>query len=330
MRAKRSFCFIAIVTLTAWLGHTSLASAQEGTVDTRSLKLSFERSVSTKGPAAGGRVDFQRRGIEATDGPLGSRTNVDIAAERKENSTLTNLPQASGGSEGWQLEIRPYLWLAGIDGTLRIRNTTAEVGKGSADVLGMLDFAAAAQVEAIRGNWRLMFDENYVNLGTTGTGPLGNVTIKVEPTMNIFEFGASYMVVAVPNKNATATDPLPPVFSAEIFGGGRFFHLGLGLEPSNGAAVEGSRNLVGPFVGNRFKVSPNKVVTLIGKYTVGGSGAGSQFAWSAEGLVDLRVKKRLSLSGGYRVLGMKADKPENSVGFDGQLRGLIFAATFYR
>jgi hypothetical protein len=194
----------------------------------------------------------------------------------------------------------------------------------------MLDFAAAAQVEAIKGPWRVMFDENYVNLGTTGTGPLGNVSVKVEPTMNIFEFGASYTAATLPNKKATATDPMPPIFTAEILGGGRYFHLGVQLEPSNIGAVEGSRNLVGPFIGNRFKFTPHKTVTLIGKYTVGGSGAGSLFAWSAEGLADLRIKRGLSLSGGYRVLGMNADEPSNAVGFNGQLRGLFFAATIYR
>jgi hypothetical protein len=159
---------------------------------------------------------------------------------------------------------------------------------------------------------------------------LGMVTIDVEPTMNIFEFGGSYTAVSVPNKRATATNPLPPIFTAEILGGGRLFHLGVGLAPSNGSAVEGSTNFIGPFVGNRFKVSPNKAVTLIGKYTVGGSGAGSNFAWSAEGLVDLRLKRRLSLSGGYRVLGMNADRSSNDIGFNGQLRGLFFAATIYR
>ena len=232
--------------------------------------------------------------------------------------------------ESWQLEIRPYVWLAGVYGRVRVRNTTAETGKDSSSVLGMLDFAAAAQVEAIRGNWRVMFDENYVNLGTTGTGPFGNVSIKVEPTMNIFEFGGSYTAVALPNKKATATNPLPPIFTAEILGGGRFFHLGVGLEPSNTAPVQGSRNLVGPFIGNRFKFSPNRALTLIGKYTVGGSGAGSNFAWSADGLADLRLKKGFSLGGGYRVLGMNADQPSNTVGFNGQLRGLMLYMTLYR
>jgi hypothetical protein len=319
MKELRTFAISSIAVATFFLLAVSTFSQNAG----QSAKFDAES-------AARGRLDFQRPDIETIDRSLGSRTKESFAADRKEDSTSTTLPRAVGGSEGWQLEIRPYIWLAGMHGTLRVRNTTADVGKSSGEVLGMLDFAAAAQVEAIKGPWRIMFDENYVNLGTTGTGPLGNVTIKTEPTMNIFEFGASYTAVALPNKGATATDPLPPIFTAEILGGGRYFHLGVRLEPTNVGAVEGSRNLVGPFIGNRFKVRPNKAVTLIGKYTVGGSGAGSLFAWSAEGLVDLRVKKRLSLSGGYRVLGVNADQPDNRVGFNGQLRGIILAATFYR
>lgn len=233
-------------------------------------------------------------------------------------------------TEGWSFEIRPYLWLAGIDGRLRVANLTAETGKNSREVLGMLDFAAAGQLEAIKGNWRLIVDENYVNLGTTATGPGGNVSIRADPTLNIFEFGGSYTAVEVPHKRSTATEPLPPIFTAEILGGGRYVHLGIGLQMQNLSPVEGSRNYVGPFIGNRFKVSPNRALTLIGKYTIGASGAGTRTAWSAEGLVDLRLKKRLSVGGGYRVLGLNTDQSSNTIGFNGQLRGLIFTTTIYR
>jgi hypothetical protein len=266
----------------------------------------------------------------ATVAPAESKPKFDAALKRTESADAARTPQASVDEDKWHFEVRPYLWLAGIYGRLRVNNTTAETGESSTSVLGMLDFAAAAQVEAIKGRWRVMLDENYVNLGTTGTGPLGNVTVDVQPTLNVFEFGASYTFAKVANKNATASEPLPPVFTAEVLGGGRYFHLGLGLRANNNPGVEGSRNLVGPFVGNRIKVSPHKAVTLIGKYTVGGSGAGSNFAWSAEGLVDIRLRKSFSIGGGYRALDMNADQPSNRVGFDGQLRGLIMTLTFYR
>ena len=257
------------------------------------------------------------------------KSNLSLFTKTAENAGAARTPQASGDPDTWQFEIRPYIWLAGLYGTLRVNNTTAQVGQDSASVIGMLDFAAATQVEAIKGNWRLMVDENYANLGTTGTGPLGLVTFDVQPTINIFEFGVSYTAVKIANKNATASDPLPPIFTAEVLGGGRFFHLGLGLQANNNPPQEGSRNLVGPFVGNRFKVSPHKAVTVIGKYTVGGSGAGSNFAWSADALVDLRLKKGFSLGGGYRALGMNADDPNNRIGFDGTMRGLILTMTLY-
>ena len=266
----------------------------------------------------------------ATVAPAESKPKFGAALKRTESADSFPTPRASDDEDRWRFEVRPYLWLAGIYGRLRVNNTTARVGDSSTNVLGMLDFAAAAQVEAIKGRWRVMLDENYVNLGTTGTGPLGNVTVDVQPTLNVFEFGASYTFARVANKNATASEPLPPVFTAEVLGGGRYFHLGVGLRANNNPGVEGSRNLVGPFVGNRFKISPHKAVTLIGKYTVGGSGAGSNFAWSAEGLVDFRLRKGFSVGGGYRALDMNADQSSNRVGFDGQLRGLIMTLTFYR
>jgi hypothetical protein len=285
----------------------------------------FFLSASVSGQILSSTESITDAGNETTT-PLATKPNPTRGTTK---TTLVLVPQAND-SEVWRFEIRPYIWLAGIDGTLRVGNLTAETGRDSSDILGMLDFAAAGQLEAIKGRWRLIIDENYVNLGTTGTGPLGNISVEVEPTLNIFEAGVSYTAVAVKNKKATADQPLPPVFSAEILGGVRWFHLGLGLEPSVGNAVEGSRNFFGPFVGNRFKVSPHKAVTLIGKYTVGGSGAGSNFAWSAEGLVDLRLKKGFSVGGGYRALGMDTDEPSNRVGFNGTLKGLLFTLTLYR
>ena len=235
----------------------------------------------------------------------------------------------TGDDDSWHFEIRPYVWAAGIYGRLRVRNRTVDTGQSSTEVLGMLDFAAAVQVEAKRNRWSIMIDENYVNLGTTASGPLGLSSVDVEPTMNILEFGASYEFAQVPNKEATSSDPLPPVFSAEVLGGARYVHFNLQLKPQNLPADEGSRSLFGVFIGNRVKARPHKAVTLIGKYTVGFSGDGSRFAWSADLLGDLRLHKKFSIGGGYRWLGLNANDPSNTVGFDGQLRGIMFTATIY-
>ena len=247
-------------------------------------------------------------------------------AEPKTEMKGTTSPAPSNDPDGWRFEMAPYIWLAGLEGNLRVRNNTVRIDSSPSDLVEQLDFAFATKFEAGKGKFKFILDENYVNLGATGVGPLGQVT-DVQPTLNIFEFGGSYAPIVIPNKDSTSSTPLPPTFSLEIIGGGRYTHFGLGIDRPN-LSAEGSRNIVDAFIGNRFKVRPHPAVTLIGKYTVGGGG--SHFAWSAAGLVDLRWKPGFSLWGGYQVLDMDADQASNTIGFNGRLRGLIMGVTLYR
>jgi hypothetical protein len=247
-------------------------------------------------------------------------------AEPKTETKGSTPPAPATDSDGWHFEMTPYVWLAGLEGNLRVRNNTVRIDSSPSDLLKQLDFAFATQFEAGKGKFKFILDENYVNLGTTGVGPLGQST-DVQPTLNIFEFGGSYAPVVVSNKNSTSSTPLPPTFSLEIIGGGRYTHFGLGLDRPNFNA-EGSRNIVDAFIGNRVKVRPHPAVTLIGKYTVGGGG--SHFAWTAAGLVDLRWKPSFSVWGGYQVLDMDADQASNTIGFNGRMRGVIVGFTMYR
>lgn len=247
-------------------------------------------------------------------------------AEPKPETDGPTPPAPSSDPDGWHFQIMPYVWLAGLQGNLRVRNNTVRIDSSPSDLLKQLDFAFATQFEAGKGKFKFILDENYVNLGTSGVGPLGQVT-DVEPTLNILEFGASYAPVVVQNKNSSASAPLPPTLSLEIEGGGRYTHTRLELNRPN-LSAEGSRSIVDAFIGNRIKVRPHPAVTLIGKYTVGGGG--SHFAWTAAGLVDLRWKPSFSVWAGYQVLDMDADQASNTIGFNGRLRGLILGLTMYR
>jgi len=236
-------------------------------------------------------------------------------------------PQGDTDPEKWSFEVSPYIWAAALKGDLRVGNTTANVDASFSDIFHNLDFSFATAAEAIKGKWRVLIDENYINLGTTGTGPLGEPT-DIQPTLNFFEVGASYAPLIIRNKNSTANEPLPPVFSLEVIGGLRYTHFGLGLQRAGNPGVEGSRNLVDFFGGGRFKIRPHPKVTLVEKFTLGGGG--SNFAWTFTSLLDYRFRRCLSAWGGYQVLSMDADDPSNVIGFDGQLRGLIFGMTIHK
>ena len=262
--------------------------------------------------------------IAKFDVPKVSTAKVDL--ESPVAAKTVTSASSSSTSDEWHYEITPYIWLAGITGNLRVRDTTVRIDSSGGDVLSQVDFAFATHFEAHKNRIGFFVDENYVNLGTSGLGngpgPL-LIPYDVQPTMNIFEVGPSYTIYALPNEDSS----LPDVFSVEALGGLRWFHLGLGLTAGNNHA-EGSRNLVDGFGGGRIKFRPHPKWTLIGKATIGGGG--SQSAWTATGLLDYQFHRNFSVNGGYQVLDMNADNSSNVVGFDGRLKGIIMGLTIHR
>jgi len=119
----------------------------------------------------------------------GTELKARTLSKTKETDATVVTPQASGDANGWRFEIEPYLWAANLDGTLRVRDTTAQVEAKFADLIKNLDFALAARFEATKGPLTIIIDENYMNLGLNGTGPLGLVSVDVQPAVNIFEGG---------------------------------------------------------------------------------------------------------------------------------------------
>lgn len=243
--------------------------------------------------------------------------------------TSSDSAQASTDDDDWHLEVRPYFWAAGLNGNLRAGNTTVPVKQDLSEILGQLGYAVGAQFEAGKGRWRVIVDENYMNLGTEVRGSNGNVTFAVEPTLNIFEGGASYQLVATPHSGDTS-DSRPPAFSAELLGGVRWIRLRTSITPTNGAAVGGTTDLTGYFVGNRYKFNVSDPITLVGKWTVGTSGVRSSVTGTAEGYADVRVADNFSLTGGYRFMNLNVDDAENLTGFRGQLKGFFAGFVIHR
>src|SRR4051812_21857406 len=116
------------------------------------------------------------------------KVSTPVAAMGAPRATLPKTSPAS--SDEWHYEITPYMWLAGISGNLRVRNTDIRVDSSGSDVLSQVDFAFATRFEAHKNRIGLFVDENYVNLGTSGflNGPL-MTPYAVQPPINIFEVG---------------------------------------------------------------------------------------------------------------------------------------------
>jgi hypothetical protein len=102
---------------------------------------------------------------------------------------LPALAQSEPSSGEWTFAVQPYLWLIGVDGTLKYEIPSS--GEGGADVglsLEDLHFAFMMSAEARTGNWSLFTDVAYADIRTHDTveavrfsGSDGPVAVDVAP-----------------------------------------------------------------------------------------------------------------------------------------------------
>lgn len=83
-----------------------------------------------------------------------------------------------GNDKGWQFEITPYLFAAGMDGTVGIRGISADIDMSFSDIWERLDSAFMFYFSAQKGDWIYALDAIYFKIDDEGAatwqGPLGN------------------------------------------------------------------------------------------------------------------------------------------------------------
>ena len=307
MKLNKSIIFTAFAVMTALLSLAVSSFAQQTAVPSETTNTTVAKASSDEGKVPS---------VNKVTASSTTKTDAKPAASPTDDTWDYK------SSDDWHWEIRPYFWGAGMNGTLRARNTGVPVKADFSKILGNVDIALAAQFEAGKGNWRVIVDENYVNLGIQVLGSNGIPVFHVEPTINIFEGGVAYRMVAQPHRGANA-DTLPPKFSAELLGGVRWMNLNTTVRNAADVEVEGSTDLIGFFIGNRYKFNVAGPLTLVGKWTVGTSGVGSNVTATADGYADLRLADHFSVTGGYRFMNINADDFDNTTGFRGQLKGWL-------
>lgn len=105
----------------------------------------------------------------------------------------------------WDVTVRPYGWLAGLEGTTGILGYTAETSISFDEILSSLDMTAALQLEAKRGRWLLLLDGMYLKMSAGAETPgrlLSTVNVEIEQIMaeaavgyRIWENGQGYLDV---------------------------------------------------------------------------------------------------------------------------------------
>lgn len=200
-------------------------------------------------------------------------------------------PQAAAqsSSNGWQFAIAPYVWLAGMDGSMTIGD---QEGDGSVDfdtIIDGLDFAFMGHFDMRNERWAIMSDLIFVDLGGSRDDTEGAVSADFDTT--IFEITGGYRVSP----------------AVTLLAGARWVDMGMGIRlegPLEDRRWDASKSFVDPLVGVHVFAPLSEKLFFGFRGDVGGFGVGSELTWHAYADIGYRVSHLVSILAGYNYLDM--------------------------
>jgi hypothetical protein len=196
--------------------------------------------------------------------------------------------------QAWHVDLAPYLWFPGINGTVGALGHDSSVHVSARDVLSNFDFGLMGAVEARYNRIIIPIDFMWVRLEDSKGIPITDnaKSTNVKINQDIFTPKLGYRVVDGSR------------FKTDALFGMRYWHLGttVTLQPTQiGNGFYGSSNWVDAVAGGRFQafLTPKFVLTIRGD--AGGGGSGTKLDYQVVGLLGYKLK-RVTLHGGWRYL----------------------------
>jgi hypothetical protein len=225
---------------------------------------------------------------------LSLATSVWAASVSAQSQTAIATPAQRNSPDpadhGWHVDVAPYLWFPGINGTVGALGHEAGVSVTARNVLSYFDFGLMGAVEIRYNRVIIPVDFMWVRLkdsrGIPFTDAVESVNVKINEDILTPKVG--YRVV---DKSR---------FKADALFGVRYWHLGttVTLQPTQDRFY-GSANWVDAVEGARFQMfcTPKAMLTIGGD----AGGGGSRLDYQVVGLFGYKLK-RVTLQGGWRYL----------------------------
>jgi hypothetical protein len=200
---------------------------------------------------------------------------------------------------GWHVTVTPYLWAAGLYGDVTVGGVTASPDASFIDVLESSDSLIGVQghFDVTRGPLGAFVDVFYLKLGVDD---VGRTRIDVESRMWYVEFGVQYRFLD------TASPQERRGVALDAYAGGRYSYLDIDLDSRGVLSVNRSADWLDPIVGGQAIFGLTERFFIVVRGDIGGFGVGSDFAWSALGLLGYRWQGaglEWAVLGGYKALG---------------------------
>lgn len=232
----------------------------------------------------------------------------------------TSAAGTSASDDRWEFSVTPYLWMFGMDGDVRVRNTSAEFDVGFDDILENLDIAAIVRMEARKERFGLYVDPVYGKISAEGGS--GPVDVDVETELFLADFGALYRVLDRPTESGHAR-------VADLSLGGRYVYMKNEIDFATLADREGSMDFVDLTLGARYGMDLTDRFGLLVEGDIGGFGIGSssELSWSTGALAYWSFGRAGRLWAGYHLLDIDQDDGGSS-GYDLQIAGPLVGYEF--
>ena len=204
---------------------------------------------------------------------------------------------AAGHDPQWT--VAPYLWMVGMNGSVSVHHTQAEVDASFGDLLDNLDFALMAHVECELDKGGMFFDAYYSEFSEDADVAVQSVELSSQ--LKLFEFGAFSRFL-----DRTLDASSERHFKADALAGVRYCELDntIDFDAPGLQNIDDGEWWVDSFVGARCQWDFAPAFALTARGDVGGFGFGtaSDLAWQVQTLFCWRLSEGATLGAGYRVL----------------------------
>jgi len=244
------------------------------------------------------------------------------AAADAQAQTPTNpapQPATDSADDQWHFNFTPYLWFAGMSGTVGALGHDASVHVSPGDLLSHFHLGLMANVEARKNRFVMPVDFMWINLQAARGLPFdqGLSSVKVGITETILAPKVGYRIV---DHEKVKVDALI---------GLRYWHLGqnLNFNPQLFQGISTSQNWVDGIAGGKIELalSPKAAITIAGD----AGGGGSSLDYQVAGVLGYRICRLAVLDLGWRYLYVNyATNPPKSGLFDVHESGALLGVTF--
>jgi hypothetical protein len=209
----------------------------------------------------------------------------------------------------WNYSLRPYFFLSGMSGSVTVDPVTIPLNSKFSDLLKNVKLGGFIGVTAIKGQWGVGGDFQYINLYAKNTGTL-------ETAFDLKNVIGEVDVIYRPRMAPTL----------RFLAGVRVYSLTQTLVINERKIPPSSTTVIDPVIGAHGTWALGNAWDFELRGDIGGFGISSEFTYQMMALFHWDINDSLSLPFGYRILGHQIK--QDSVRMNTRMAGLMLGLDF--